>query len=55
VFLKGRGFEATIESLLLAGGPDEPETSRSLREHRAAFISPVVTGKVMVKDEVGEI
>ena len=27
-----KNFEATIESLLLAGGPDDPEPARSLRE-----------------------
>lgn len=38
-----KNFEATIESLLLAGGQDDPETTRSLRERmtvaKGAYIS----------------
>ncbi len=31
-----KNFESTIESLLLAGGPDDPEPSRGLNERRCA-------------------
>lgn len=37
-----KNFEATIESLLLAGGPDDPEPARSLRERsvvEGAYVS----------------
>jgi type I restriction enzyme R subunit len=43
VDISERNFEATIESLLLAGGPDDPEPSRSLRE-RSVVPGPYVAG-----------
>lgn len=45
-----KNFETIIETLLLAGGLDDPEHNRTLREYRAALISSVVTGKVDVSD-----
>lgn len=43
VDISEKNFEATIESLLLAGGPDDPEPSRSLRE-RSVVPGPYVPG-----------
>lgn len=39
-----KNFETTIESLLLAGGPDDPETTRSLRERMTVTEGTYVSG-----------
>lgn len=36
VEISEKGFEATIESMLLAGGPDNPDPAKSLRERATA-------------------
>jgi type I restriction enzyme R subunit len=39
-----KNFETIIESLLLAGGPDDPEPSRSLRERSVVEGAPALSG-----------
>src|SRR3990172_5607692 len=39
-----KNFEVIIESLLLAGGPDDPETTRSLRERMTVTEGTYVSG-----------
>ena len=39
-----KNFEATIESLLLAGGVDDPETARSLRERMTVADGAYISG-----------